>query len=167
LDIELIVAVAKRKARGFEDDPFIDAAFIMAAAIRDGAFGVSFTIPGDGQPHIGDFGIQNYGELPMFAMEFHSEAQAGAEVFVECFKSSPREASSEIPHTTIAGASFKKGQWILSSEEEAKKAYSVDPTTGDIVPVEDGVVFSTIPEVLPHFLDKPKLPRVESTEWLD
>lgn len=164
IDFNFAIAAARYAGRFPDGDPFVDAAFVMAEAARSGRFMFTIFIFPNGQPKVGTFGRDNYGSLPLFAMEFYSAAQKGASVIARRFEDGPDERLSGEPYKTIGGAAFRKGKWQFLSEKDMKDSHSTDHKTGRRIRVEDGVLFSTIPELLPNFLKKPNFSKPEVIE---
>jgi len=164
LDLNFLVAASRYGVMFPNGDPFVDPFFAMSDAARSGKFVFTIIVFPDGKPQVGTFARDNYGSLPLFAMEFRSAAQKGASVTVRRFEDGPKDRVSGDPYKTIAGAAFRKGKWIFLSEDEMKDAHAVDHKTGRPIPVEAGVLFSTIPELLPGFLEAPDIPKAKTGE---
>jgi len=161
VDLNFVIASARYASNFPDGDAFIDAAFAMADAAKNKRFMFTIIVFSGRKPVVGTFGWDNYGSLPLFAMEFHSQAQKGASVMARRFEDGPNERTSGHPYKTIAGASFRRGKWTFLDEDEAKAAHTVDHRTGKYIPIEKGVLFSTIPEMLPNFLDGPKFSKTD------
>ena len=117
-----------------------------------------------GEPIMGTFGRDNFASLPHFVMEHWEAAQTGASVIARRFEPGPKEPISGFPYKTLGSAMFMAGEWHFLTEEQMKVSHTTDATTDAPIPVEAAVLFSTIPEMLPNFLDEPELPPVEMVE---
>lgn len=100
----------------------------------------------------GDFARDNYGHIPRFLMETYENASHTA-VVIRRFEEGPHEVKSGLPYKTLGGMRYTGTNWSPISEEEMISAHTTDATTGEKLPTETAVLFSTIPEMFPSLID--------------
>lgn len=146
-DEKLFLAATKRRELFPDPDSLLDVAFQLATVARSSAFHITLTVVSGASRA---FSQNNFYELPVFLMENYDAAHTGCSLIVRRVEDGPVEPISRRPYKTLAGAFFFHGKWLLIDEEQMKDAHVTNFATGMHLPVEDGVLFSSLSEMLPE-----------------
>ena len=147
---EILEEAFKRKEH-YRENQFLDFLFNLASTqeIKKGKLLVTMAT----KLGVLSFGPDNYSLIPIAGMEILDESNNATKnigMIIRKFEEGPNVPTKNIPYKTLGGAYFhkKENRWIFISEEETKASHVDKEGT-----VEDGTLFSTIPEMLPEIFE--------------
>lgn len=146
-EAQLLIAICQKK-RFPANDPFLEMSWKLTKLIAEKNY--LLTIRDHDEWY--SFDRINYGLLPVFFQKIYP-AEITA-VLVTRVEEGPPEPKSKLPYKTIAYACWADDMWKYLTEKEAKYAHTYKPNTGQYMPVEPGILFSTLHELAPELFQK-------------